>query len=243
MERLLLEPLPAADMGRMAAVSKYWRGVATSEPLWCALLRRDYCEHRPEGYARYRELSPRLLRDQSSDYDVLLRLVLVGGAGTGKSRFVKAVQGDAVSLGVRHGGAAVRLQLWARYGDLGFCAVSPACYRFADGLLAIYDQSNRASFESLARWHEETQHEHQGAHLVLCANKCDLPAAVTADEGRAMAASMEANWVRMSSKTGEGVDRAVALLVNRCLAERERHPHGRAGVGARRHAPERCGVQ
>lgn len=257
-EHLLLEMLHVADVARAASVSKHWCCVATSEFLWAVLLQRDFKERCSQNYKRYRELSSRLYPCSWDNYDVFLRFVVIGEARAGKSMFAAQLADvanglvfhDCSVVTVEHSGLAVRLQLWHMYGEVGFRDVSPVCYDFADALVLLYDQTSRTSFQSVQRWQQEVWSERpgsKGVHLVLCANKQDLPGSVVGeDEGRALAADLRADWVQTSGLVGNGVERAIALTVDRCLEDRVRQDVELKRTRKRRLAQlhtQRCGVQ
>lgn len=258
-EHLLLEMLHVADVARAASVSKHWCCVATSEFLWSVLLQRDFQERCSQNYKRYRELSSRLYPCSWDNYDVFLRFVIIGEARAGKSMFAAQLADvanglvfhDCSVVTVDHSGLAVRLQLWHMYGEVGFRDVSPVCYDFADALVLLYDQTSRSSFQSLQQWQQEVWPEDRpgskGVHLVLCANKQDLSScAVGEEEGRTLAEKLRADWVPTSGLVGNGVERAIALTVDRCLEDRVRQDAELKSTSKRRlarlHAP-RCGVQ
>src|SRR3990167_4138152 len=108
------------------------------------------------------------MADTESKYDVLIKIIIVGDSGSGKSCLLKRfVQGNHIritddefkpTIGVEFDtkivkvGQRVKLQIWDTAGQERFRAVTSAFYRGAGGLLLVYDVSSLASFESVENY-------------------------------------------------------------------------------------------
>ncbi|VDM41908.1 unnamed protein product [Toxocara canis] len=128
---------------------------------------------------RYRE-------SQIADY--LLKFLIIGNAGTGKScimhQFIenKFKADSAHTIGVEFGsrmvvlgGKKVKLQIWDTAGQERFRSVTRSYYRGAAGALLVYDITNRESYNALQQWLIEARNL-ASAHIVvvLVGNKKDL---------------------------------------------------------------------
>jgi small GTP-binding protein len=194
--------VPVADVAQAACAAQHWRKVAMSDALWDFLLQRDYLERGAPSYVQYKELNPRLHRCSARQHDVLLKLMMVGDGGVGKSsfllrlsdstfhdRYISTIGVDFKHIHTQHQGLVVKLQVWDTSGPERFRTISASYWRRADGLFLMYDQASRASFGRVSDWHAQLErHAPEGVQVVRCANKRDLQPEVTAAEGRAMAA-------------------------------------------------------
>jgi small GTP-binding protein len=98
-------------------------------------------------------------------YDFLIKLIIIGEAGSGKScllhHFIhnKFREHSQHTIGVEFasrtisvGEKRIKLQLWDTAGQERFRSVTRSYYRGAAGALLVYDITNRASFATLDRW-------------------------------------------------------------------------------------------
>lgn len=124
----------------------------------------------------------------SDNYQHLLKLIVVGDSGTGKSsllhRFVSDTYAEEHSptIGVEFGatitdvgGQSVKLQIWDTAGQERYRSVTRSYYRGAAGCCIVYDITKRQSFESVPQWLEDVRHLiADDAVLMLIGNKSDL---------------------------------------------------------------------
>lgn len=123
-------------------------------------------------------------------YDFLLKFLLVGDSDVGKEEILNGLAPDG-SGGERRGGGAggnydvvdhttttllldgkrVRLQLWSASGQGRFCTVLRSYSRGAQGVLIVYDITNRWSFDGLDRWLREVDAHAPGVPRVLVGNR------------------------------------------------------------------------
>lgn len=101
---------------------------------------------------------------QSPTFDSLFKIVLIGESNTGKTslllRFAEntfsenylctiGVDFKTKTLSVDKGSRLVKLQIWDTAGQERFRSISHAYYRNSHGCVAVYDISNRGSFDSI----------------------------------------------------------------------------------------------
>ena len=58
-------------------------------------------------------------------------------------------------------GKRVKLQLWDTSGQGRFCTIIRSYSRGAQGILLVYDITNKWSFEGISRWLHEVDHVRQ----------------------------------------------------------------------------------
>jgi len=124
------------------------------------------------------------------DYDVLLKLLLLGDGGVGKTSLMLRFSEDKFSsslmstAGVDYktqhlevDGKKVKLQIWDTAGQTRFHTITQAYYKAAHGIVLVYDVSDasEASFHNVRYWMENiTKHAHAHTQRILIGNKCDV---------------------------------------------------------------------
>ncbi|XP_028821541.1 ras and EF-hand domain-containing protein-like isoform X2 [Denticeps clupeoides] len=165
----------------------------------------------------------------------ILRLVLVGDVGSGKSSFLLQLRhhrftGDVqptvgVDCYVKQmfvDGQMTTLQIWDTAGLERFSSVSRSYFRRADGILLLYDITSEKSFRSLPNWIAQIQ-ECADAAVPLCliGNKVDLRSELPESEcvssacGERLAMACGALFCETSAKDGTNVVEAVLHLARK----------------------------
>ncbi len=151
----------------------------------------------------------------TDDYDYLLKFVLVGESGTGKSslmtRYAKRTfdPGFVSTIGVDFSietvtvrGATVKLQIWDTAGQERFNTITTSYYRGSHAIVVVYDVTSRASFQAVPAWFERVRHHAPDApNVMLVGNKSDLQArrAVPEHEGADLARDHGALFLETSA--------------------------------------------
>ena len=114
------------------------------------------------------ESLPAIMPHNSKPYDYLLKVLLVGDSDVGKQEILSGLEdGTTDSPFCSTSGAAyktttilidgkrVKLQLWDTSGQGRFCTIIRSYSRGAQGILLVYDITNKWSFEGIDRWLKE----------------------------------------------------------------------------------------
>lgn len=102
-------------------------------------------------------------------YDYLLKVLLVGDSDVGKQEILAGLEDGTTdspfcssSSGAAYktttiliDGKRVKLQLWDTSGQGRFCTIIRSYSRGAQGILLVYDITNKWSFEGIDRWLKE----------------------------------------------------------------------------------------
>ena len=109
-------------------------------------------------------------------------------------------------------GTRVEIQIWDTAGQEKFRSLGPIYFRNSIGALAVYDITNRDSFNNLQEW-IRTFTEVAGSDVIICivGNKCDLPQRVVTMQEAEEFLKSSANpqnylFFETSAKTGLGVN-------------------------------------
>ena len=163
-------------------------------------------------------------------YDHLVKLLLIGNSGVGKTSLLLRYVDDTFSttfittIGIDFriktidiNGKRVKLQIWDTAGQERFRTIAVSYYRGAMGILVVFDVTNRSSFTNLSEWLEHIKTYAQAdIEKVLVGNKCDLTEqrTVTEDEAKEYAKTLGVPLLQTSSKAGTNISEIFELLAS-----------------------------
>ncbi|CAH1406197.1 unnamed protein product [Nezara viridula] len=158
----------------------------------------------------------------NTEYDYLLKLLLIGDSGVGKSCLLLRFADDTYSesyistIGVDFKirtieleGKTIKLQIWDTAGQERFRTITSSYYRGAHGIIVVYDCTDRVSFENLKVWMEEIQRfASPDVNKLLVGNKVDLSdkRQVSEEEAAELAAKYKIPFMETSAKSGNNVE-------------------------------------
>ena len=93
---------------------------------------------------------------------------------------------------VRHEGDIIKLQIWDTAGQERFRTLTASYYRGAQGIIIVYDVTDRETFDNVRTWISEIEKYSQaGVCKILVGNKCDMDdkRQITREEGEELAAA------------------------------------------------------
>lgn len=133
----------------------------------------------------------------------------------------------------------MKLQIWDTAGQERFRTITTSYFRGAQGILLVYDITDRGSFDNINNWVKQiAQYGDKHVNKILIGNKCDMESdrAVTADEGAELAKQHNMPFFETSAKTDVGVSKAFAEIaeqvMKRLLADPSTAAGGRAAGGS-----------
>ena len=101
-----------------------------------------------------------------------------------------------------------KLKIWDTCGNEQFKSITRSYYRDANGILLVYDISNRKSFENINDWKEEIKnYAPEKCVVFLVANKSDLieKREVSTQEGKDKANELGYSFNEVSAKYGDNI--------------------------------------
>lgn len=166
---------------------------------------------------------------EGSEPDFLLKIVLIGDSGVGKTNLLSRFARDQFNpdskstIGVEFAtktleieGKTVKAQIWDTAGQERYRAITSAYYRGAIGALLLYDITASLTFNSLQRWLQELR-ENADSNIVvmLVGNKCDLQElrAVSKDEGTGFAQQENLLFIETSARDATNVQESFTTLI------------------------------
>ena len=168
------------------------------------------------------------------------KCILIGDSGVGKSclmmrfaegtfsqEFVSTIGVDFTNRTMELDGERVKCQLWDTAGQERFRTLTTSYYRDAQGVVIVYDVSDRQSFDNVPSWKADVErHAGENVAMMILGNKADLGEhrAVTFAEGAKLAAEVgsaarEALFYETSAKDSYNVEEAFMALAS-CIKDR-----------------------
>ena len=117
-------------------------------------------------------------------------------------------------------GKKVKLQIWDTAGQERFKNITASYYRGGNGVLVVYDITDRESFENLNSWLIEIEkNANKNVYKLLIGNKCDLEEKrkVSYQEGKEFASSNGMQFIETSAKTDTKVKDAFEMLTQEII--------------------------
>uniref|UniRef100_A0A6N2L7D0 Uncharacterized protein n=3 Tax=Salix viminalis TaxID=40686 RepID=A0A6N2L7D0_SALVM len=158
-----------------------------------------------------------------ADYDYLIKLLLIGDSGVGKSclllrfsdgsfttSFITTIGIDFKIRTIELDGKRIKLQIWDTAGQERFRTITTAYYRGAMGILLVYDVTDESSFNNIRNWIRNIeQHASDNVNKILVGNKADMDEskrAVPKSKGQALADEYGIKFFETSAKTNQNVE-------------------------------------
>eukprot|EP00761_Pharyngomonas_kirbyi_P012284 gb/GECH01012311.1/.p1 GENE.gb/GECH01012311.1/~~gb/GECH01012311.1/.p1 ORF type:complete len:217 (+),score=46.29 gb/GECH01012311.1/:1-651(+) len=180
---------------------------------------------------------------RNSQYDYLIKLLLIGDSGVGKSclllrfsddsftaSFITTIGIDFKIRTIELEGKRIKLQIWDTAGQERFRTITSAYYRGAMGILLCYDVTEEASFMNVRNWMKNIeQHASKNVNKILLGNKCDLveKKVITKEQGEQLAQEYDIKFFETSAKNNINVEEAfltIAQDIKKRLIDTEHAP-------------------
>ena len=114
------------------------------------------------------------------------------------------------------GGKEIKLFLYDTAGEERFRSLSIKTVKNSQGIVLVYDITNRESFEHLVNWLNEIKDESDKVSMILFGNKCDLEEKrkVTKQEAEKFAKQNKIPYIETSAKTFSNINEGFSILAN-----------------------------
>ena len=161
----------------------------------------------------------------NSDFEFLIKLVVIGDSGVGKTNFIfQFTEGRFSSVHVTTVGfdykskiiklpnkkKVIKLQIWDTAGQERYMALNKNLFQKVQGIILMYDLTNRDSFEHVQSWLNLIKKNVSNKTVMLVANKLDLAEEkriVTEEEGEDIGEKNDMLFFEGSGASGENVDK------------------------------------
>ena len=160
--------------------------------------------------------------EQSSKYEYLFKIILIGNSGVGKSsimqRYMKqtfnsnykiTIGVDFLMKSLKINDQIVKLQVWDTAGQEKYRSMISSYYRGAHVALIVFDLTSHTSFEDLPLWNENFyKNGPEQKNTILIGNKKDLveERQVTQEEAELFSQTNNMIYFETSAKEGNNID-------------------------------------
>uniref|UniRef100_A0A7S2RB79 Uncharacterized protein n=1 Tax=Rhizochromulina marina TaxID=1034831 RepID=A0A7S2RB79_9STRA len=172
-------------------------------------------------------------------FDMQIKLLMIGDSGVGKTclllryandsfspTFITTIGIDFKIKNIELDNKRIKLQIWDTAGQERFRTITTSYFRGAQGILLVYDVTDRTSFTSIRNWVSQIQ-QHADVHVnkILIGNKCDMEdqRMVSFDEGKKLAQEYGIQFFETSAKNDIEVDSGFVAIArevkNRLIAD------------------------
>ncbi|KAJ5078620.1 sec24-related protein [Anaeramoeba ignava] len=156
-------------------------------------------------------------------YDFLLKFIVIGDPGVGKScillRYTDKYFRDSheptigVEIGnrmIKIGNHNIKVQIWDTAGQESFRSITRSYYRGAAGALLVYDITRKETFDNLKEWISNARAESGSIQIMLIGNKSDLDhrRAIKTEEAQQFAKENNLSFLETSAKDDKNVEEA-----------------------------------
>ena len=175
--------------------------------------------------------------NNNDNYDLILKLVLIGDSGVGKTNILSRYNNNEFSLatqptvGVEFGNKvikkenkSIKLQLWDTAGQERYKAITNAFYKGSKGAFVVYDITRKSSFLNIDKWIGELKtNGSEDILIILVGNKTDLEdkREVSTDEGEKKAKQYGIAFCETSALQGKNIEHAFNILIDEIILEIE----------------------
>ena len=133
-------------------------------------------------------------------------------------------------------GKVIKLQIWDTAGQERFRTITTSYFRGAQGILLVYDVTDRGSFDNIRNWVAQIQqHADLNVNKILVGNKVDVPEGkrvVSEEEGKRLADEYGIQCFQTSAKNNINVQEAFNAIA-RAVKQRLTREGGPVSGGAR----------
>ena len=165
--------------------------------------------------------------------ELYLKIVLIGDTFTGKTSLLLKYTDNAfpemhiATIGVEFkeksfmlNNRKITLQIWDTSGQERFRSLTQNFYRNADGILFVFDVTNKDSFDHIKNWLMDSQEVNLDAKKILIGNKIDLldQRVITKEKMEQFGEKKDMKSYEASAKTGENVDKIFTEITELILA-------------------------
>ena len=159
--------------------------------------------------------------------DYIFKIVLIGDTSVGKSCLLTRFADDqftdnyVTTIGVDFRfktmivmDKIIKVQVWDTAGEERYRSITNAYYRGAEGILIVFDLTNKESFKNIENWiNEVTVFTGQDVLIICLGNKSDLKKEISKDSIEDFKKRTNLEIFNVSAKTGEGVEDAFRHLI------------------------------
>ena len=197
------------------------------------------------------------MTEQSENKELLYKILLLGDSSVGKTCFLMRYTDNTYqeihmsTIGIDNkfkdveleDGKKVKIQIWDTAGQDRFRSITRNYYKGANGIVLIFDVTNKKSYENVKNWVKQIKEEVSSrVTIILVANKIDdvNHRIVTKEEGEKIANECGLMFFECSAKTGENIEHAFNELVKKTVENYSKVGQGGEKVKKKKNSKKGC---
>lgn len=168
------------------------------------------------------------------NYDEKVNIITVGDSTVGKTSIInlyfeeKKITNYLATVGIEHyskniqlGNKLVKLKVWDTAGQERFRSLTKNYFKNADGVIVVYDVSNRNSFNNIKTWISSINENksEDDIKVIIVGNKIDLQREVSFEEGKKAAGDYGFDYLESSAKNNTGVEEIFRKITIQVLSK------------------------
>ena len=168
-------------------------------------------------------------------YDEKIQIILVGESGVGKTSLIRRYTNNIFNsnhletIGIEFynkeekiNNKIIQIKFWDTAGQEIFHSLTKNFYRKADGIIIVYDITNKESFERIQDWIKsiyDNTDTYKEIQMIIVGNKIDLEEMreVTKEDGIKIEKYYEIDFYEASAKNAEGVNNFMIKIIRDIL--------------------------
>ena len=176
------------------------------------------------------------MEESNEIYDILLKLIIVGDTGVGKTNIISRYIKNEFSLttkstiGVEFGsklvkknGKLIKLQIWDTAGQERCKSITSAYYKGAKGAFVVYDITREKTFKDIDKWITELKENgNEEMIIILIGNKLDLEdnRQIIIDDVTRKAKELKIGFFETSALDGSNIEQAFDFIVEEIVKKK-----------------------
>jgi Ras-related protein Rab-1A len=165
--------------------------------------------------------------------EVILKFLILGDITVGKTTlllkyidnftpeiYISTLGVDYKTKNLVYNGTKVTLQIWDTAGQERYRVITKSFIKGTDGIIFMYDITQKESFINVKKWIEETEGENPGdVKKIIVGNKIDKEEdrQVTDEMKEKLNKEVDIDLIEVSAKKGIDVDKVFDILVEKII--------------------------
>ena len=175
--------------------------------------------------------------DENDNNEINLKILILGDSSVGKtSLLLQYADGYfptiyVATIGIEYkvkkiniNGADINLQIWDTAGEERFRSITQNYMKGADGILYVYDITQKSSFDNLKTWIRQSEEITEGFKKIIVGNKSDLENERRIQKETVQKFCDERNikGIEVSAKAGTKVSEAFETLAKLIIGDKSK---------------------
>ena len=174
---------------------------------------------------------------KSKQFDYTFKIVMIGDSGVGKScillrfaddkfneNFYATIGVDFRFKNVMVDDKSVKLQIWDTAGQERFKTITSAYYRGADGIIIVYDITDRNSFAHIKDWLDDVnKYTDDNPLKIIVGNKIDLikDKQISNNDMKTMTAQTGIEIIECSAKDSIKINDLMEIMTKKLIEKKK----------------------